>query len=227
MRSRLQIVAMSFNGTKPWRFETADVKSRLDCWRRPDSRLGNRARFSYAGAVIGFLRFIGVINAAIWLGAAIFFTLGAGPAIFSPAMKEALRLDHPYYPGAIAQVILARYFRFNLICAIIAMFHLIAEWLYMGRPARKLSLGLLGGLLAITLIGGFGLQPKLNELHRIRYDVKASPAERDAAKKTFGAWHGVAQVVNLFMIAGLIVYVWRTANPSETPRFVSSGKFRG
>jgi hypothetical protein len=182
--------------------------------------------------VIGFLRFIGVINAAVWLGAAVFFTFGVAPAVFSTDMQTALRLNlHDpgvtYYPGAVAQVILARYFRFHLACAVVASLHLVAEWLYMGRPARTFSLTLLTGLFVLTLLGGFWLQPKLRELHRIRYSVTAPGTEREAAKKSFGAWHGVSMVVNLFIMGGLVVYVWRTANPADTLRFVSSVHFRG
>ena len=36
--------------------------------------------------MINALRFIGIVNAAIWLGAAVFATLGAGPAFFSEAV---------------------------------------------------------------------------------------------------------------------------------------------
>lgn len=167
------------------------------------------------------------MNAAVWLGAAIFFTFGVAPAVFSSDMQAALRSDHPYFPGAVAQVILARYFHFHLVCAILASLHLLAEWVYLGRPARKFSLALLSGLLVLTLLGGFWLQPKLKNLHAIKYGVNVPKEERDAAGKSFGLWHGLSMVMNLVMMSGLVVYVWRTANPSDTLRFVSSVKFRG
>lgn len=179
--------------------------------------------------MIGVLRFIGLINAAVWLGGAVFFTLSTGPAFFSPDMAAALKLEGDgfrFYAGSIAQVVLSRYFHFHLACAVIAWLHLLAEWLYLGRPSRRLSFTLLTLLFAITLVGGNALQPKLKALHQVRYS-SAPQAERQAAQKSFALWHGVSQVLNVIVIGGLVLYVWRTANPSDTARFISSVKFRG
>jgi hypothetical protein len=168
------------------------------------------------------------MNAAVWLGAAVFFTFGAGPAFFSPDMQAVLgQKNYPYFSGAIAQVVLARYFRLNLVCAVIALAHLLAEWLYMGRPARKFSLGLLAGLLLLILIGGGALQPHLKTLHVRRYALNALPAARESAARSFRVWHALAQFLNVVMIGGLVIYVWRVTNPRDTLRFVSPVKFRG
>jgi hypothetical protein len=178
--------------------------------------------------VIGFLRFVGVMNAAVWLGAAVFFTFGAGPALFSDDMRKLLgEANHPYFSGAIAQIVLVRYFHLHLVCGIVAALHLLAEALYLGRPAQKLSLGLLGFLLFITLASGFWLQPKVSGLHVTRYAVNAPAAQREASARSFRVWHGVSQFLNVLMMGGLVVYVWRVANPSDTLRFVSPAKFRG
>src|SRR6266436_1420387 len=85
----------------------------------------------YPSLVIGFLRFVGLLNAAVWFGAAIFFTFAAGPAVFSQDMKDALRQNNPYFYGAIAQVLISRYFRLQLICGVIALLHLVMESLYL------------------------------------------------------------------------------------------------
>ena len=178
--------------------------------------------------MIGFLRFIGVINAAVWLGTAVFFTFGAGPACFSTDMKTALGIttETSYFPGAIAQVIITRYFHVTLACGVVALVHLLAEWLYMGRPTRKFSLVLVVGLFLLTFIGGNVFQPRLKELHARHYSTQLPIAERDAAAKTFRVFHAVAQVLNVFMLGGLIVYAWRVGNPPDTLRFVSPAKFR-
>jgi len=179
--------------------------------------------------VIGFLRFIGVINAAIWLGGAVFFTLSAGPGVFSPDMARALGESDAlfkYHAGLIAQVLITRYFRFHLTCALIAGLHLLAEWLYLGRPSRKIAGGLFATLLALTLVGGYVFQPRLTHLHQAIYS-STTRTEQDAARQSFGVWHGVSQLLNLLTIGGLTVYVWRTANPGNTARFISSVKFRG
>jgi hypothetical protein len=168
------------------------------------------------------------MNAAVWLGAAVFFTVGAAPAIFSREMQALLQPQYfPFYSGAIAQIILARYFHLHLACSIVAVLHFVGEYLYLGRPVQKFSVGLLIGLLTLSVLGGSWLQPKLKELHSIRYNAKTTPAERESATKSFRVWHGLSQLINLVMIGGLVVYVWRVANPSETTRFVGVPKFRG
>jgi hypothetical protein len=162
----------------------------------------------------------------VWLGAAIFFTFGAGPAVFSPEMKRLLGANNfPYFSGAIAQVLIARYFHLQIACSVVAILHLLAEWLYLGKHPRKLQVGLLVGLCAAALIGGYWLQPKLKALHTVKYGVNTRPEIREAADRSFKAWHGVSQVVNLLLVGGLAAYLWRAANPSDPTRFVSSVKF--
>ena len=47
------------------------------------------------------LRFIGVLNAAVWLGAALFFTFAVGPAFFTDEVKS-MQMLHPFWPGVMA-----------------------------------------------------------------------------------------------------------------------------
>jgi hypothetical protein len=83
------------------------------------------------------------------------------------------------------------------------------------------------GLLAMSLIGGNWLQPRLSRLQATRYASNALPAERDSAARSFRRWHGAAQVLNLAAVAGLAFYLWRMANPPDSTRFLNSVKFRG
>ena len=176
--------------------------------------------------MIGLLRFVGILNAAVWFGSAIFFTFGAGFVPFSQSMKDLLGpSNYPFFSGAIAQLFVASYFRFQLGCAVVAALHLIAEWVYLGKYPQKFQVGLLIGLASVTLMGGFLLQPRLKTLHATKYGVNTRPNVREAASKSFKAWHGVAQVVNLLVVGGLGVYLWRAANPSDQARFVSAVKF--
>ncbi len=176
--------------------------------------------------MIGLLRFVGILNAAVWFGSAIFFTFGVGLASFSPEMKGLLGMNNfPYFSGAIAQIFIARYFRFHLVCGAVAVAHLLAEWLYLGKSLRRLQTVLLAGLWAVLLIGGFWLQPKLKALHATKYGVNTRPEVRETAARSFRAWHGVSQVVNLLAVSGLAMYLWRVANPSDPTRFVSPAKF--
>ncbi len=169
-----------------------------------------------------------MLNAAVWLGAAIFHTLVAGPAVFSQDMQNLLgATGFPYYSVAISQILMARYFHLQVVCAVIALLHLAAEWLYLGRPAPKFWLGLLVGLFALSLAGSFWLGPRLDRLHRTQYVASLKPEDRAAAAKSFRVWHGVFEGINVLIIGGLAVYLWRVANPTDLPRFVSAVKFRG
>jgi len=189
--------------------------------------LGTSGLFPYASGVIGFLRFIGVMNAAVWLGTAIFFTFGAGPACLSTDLKTALGLaaGDSYPPGAIEAIMMARYYHLSLACAVIALLHLLTEWLYMGRPGRKFSFGLLAGLFILTFIGSNLLQPQLHDLNRKRFSP-TQPAAHESSAKSMRIVSDFAMAFNVLIIGGLVIYVWRVANPSDTLRFVSPVKFR-
>ena len=177
--------------------------------------------------MIGFLRLAGILNAAVWFGAAVFFTFWSGRAPFSREMQALLGSNnYPYFSGAIAQILIARYFDLQFCCAIIAVGHLLAEWLYQGRFPERLRLGLLLGLCAAVLVGGCWLQPKLKTLHTVKYAANQRLEVRTAAGRSFRAWHGVSAGLNLLVLAGLAVYLWRVANPSDETRFVSAVKFR-
>jgi hypothetical protein len=168
------------------------------------------------------------MNAAVWFGAAIFFTFGVAAVPFSPEMKELLGpKTSAYFPGAIAQIFIARYFHLQLFCGTIALLHLVAEWIYLGRTPRGAWLGLLIALVVAGLIGGYWLQPKMKKLHTAKYALNVAPAIRESADHSFRAWHGISQAVNLAMLVGLAIYLWRIGNPTDPTRFVSTSKFRG
>jgi hypothetical protein len=176
--------------------------------------------------VIGFLRFVGILNAAVWFGAAVFFSFGAGLVPFSPEMKALLGPKNaPYFSGAIAQLLIARYFQCQIACAAVAALHLLAEWLYLAKSPQKLQVALLILLSAVALAGGYWLQPKMKTLHAIKYGLNTRPETREAADHTFRAWHGISQVVNLLAVGGLAAYLWRATNPPDPTRFVSAAKF--
>ena len=190
------------------------------------SVLGIASPSFYFRSVIGFLRFVGILNAAVWFGTSFFFTFGAGFAPFSPEMKSLLgEHNFPYYSGAIAQILIARYFQFQVACSLVAVMHLLAEWLYLGKAPQRAHLGLLAGLCAVALLGGYWLQPHLKALHTVKYGVTTRPEMRQSADRAFRAWHGVSQVINLLAVGGLAVYLWRAANPPDQARFVSAMKF--
>ena len=179
--------------------------------------------------MIVLLRFVGILNASVWLGAAIFFTFGVAPGIFSPELKK---LFGPAYTGLFGQSVVARFFLLQYCCGGIALLHQLAEWVYLGRAFHKITLGVLMGLCAISLVGGLVLQPKMKKWHQIKYSTELYrrelflPEEKAHAAKLFGAWHGVSATLNLLALGGLAFYLWRMANPGDGTRFVPAGKFR-
>jgi hypothetical protein len=176
--------------------------------------------------VIGLLRCIGVLNAAIWFGAGIFFTVFVGPAIFSKDMELLLQQYYKPYSGLIAQMMIARYFTLSIVCGIVAIIHLLAEQFYFGRAPQKRWLSLLVALLTLSLLGGCILQPRMRDWQKLRYDAKTPPQTRETATHSFQMWHGISQAANVLMLIGLGFYLVRVGNPQEPTRFIGSGKFR-
>jgi hypothetical protein len=182
--------------------------------------------------VIGFLRFVGVANAAVWFGAAVFFTAVVGPGLFSPDVFKLFGWPGTgetarYWAGSVALVLVERYFRLHLICGVIALTHLVLEWGLIRRPLRRGLLVLGMALLGLSLVASFWLQPKMRQLHWTMYGGggKVTVVQAKRARSTFYMWHGIAQAGNLAALAGLTVYLWRLTLPAASPRFVTQTKF--
>lgn len=191
-------------------------------------RLGSSFLSAYGGAMTGIIRFLGILNAAIWLGGSVFFSLAAAAVPFSSEMQILLGpANYPYFSGVIAQIGIARFFTFQIVCCVIALAQLAAEWLYQQRAGRKFLLSLLVAILGLTLLGAYGLQPKMKQLHRAKYAVNYSPAQRAAAAQSFKAWHATSQVLNLFVLGGLVSYLFQMSRPTAAPRFVRPPQLRG
>jgi hypothetical protein len=174
--------------------------------------------------VSGFLRFVGIVNAAIWFGASIFFAGVVLPGIFSQDMHKVFGVtpDSPfygYYPGGAAMVLFKRFFVLQYTCGLVALVHLFAEKLYLGRAFPPLATSIAVGALALSLIGGLGVQPRLREFFQIKYSTTASPEQKAAAAHSFALLHGTSQAANLLMLAGLLVYLVRMARPEESSRY--------
>ena len=190
------------------------------------SVLGIKRSVPYRTAVIACLRFVGILNVAIWLGASVFFAFAVGVAVFSSDMHALLGHSFPYFSRAIAHVIAKRYFALQLICAGMALVHVTAEWLYLGKYPEKLWLGLLLALCVAALLEGYWFEPRLQHWHDLRYGLNTRPVQREAAARAFQAWQTAANMANLLTIAGLALYLWRLANPPDSTRFLSAAKFR-
>ncbi len=188
-----------------------------------NSGLGTDRRFLYREGVLAILRFAGILNASIWFGAAVFFTLSVGPAFFSDAMVQLLGKPRA---GAAAQIVLSRYFTLHLCCGLLAIAHLTTEWLYSGKPVERWLMSIVTASMVLGLVGGSWLLPKMKALHLTKYDARSTPAMRETASRAFGAWHGLSQVLNLVALISISGYLWRVVNPPDAPWFVSANKFR-
>jgi hypothetical protein len=164
-----------------------------------------------------------VLNAAVWFGAIIFFTFAVGPAFFSDAMLQLLGRPHA---GAAAQLVLERYFVLQQWCAGLALTHLIAEWLYTGKPFQRLTLLLLMFLFTVGIIGGYVLQPRMKELHLRMYAAQTSPAVKQTAGRSFRILHGTSMAIYVLVMGGVLAYVWQVTRPSVNTRFNSVNRFR-
>jgi hypothetical protein len=177
--------------------------------------------------VIVVLRFIGVMNAAVWFGAAVFYTFGVSPAFSSPEMKRLLGGD--LYSGAAAHIVTHYYWAVYYWCGGVAFFHQLAEWVYLSRPLKSLVTYLLAGVFVIGLTCGLLIQPRMEKLYAQKYAHPAPGAatteQAASAAKSYSAWRTTAQVLNLLALAGLTVFTWQTIHSGNGTRFAPS-KFR-
>lgn len=174
---------------------------------------------------------MGLVNAALWLGASVFFTLAVGTAFFSekglavfggPQNAAAAR----YYAGAMAQVVLERYFLMQQICGAIALVHISISWIYTGRPLHRTIISLVLAAFLIGCLEAHWVQPKLHGLHRTMYGFdRVTVAQANQARKSFGLWHGFSQILNLVAVISITGYFWRLNRVESGPRFTTQTKF--
>lgn len=168
----------------------------------------------------GLIRFVGIANVAVWLGAVVFFTVAGGPAFFSAEMANVLPRQHA---GRVAEIIIGRLATVQIWCAAIALFHLLAEHLFNGkRVERRIVVGL-SVLLTINLAAKFWLLPKMHQLQTVRYAETTTPELKAAAISQFGLLHGLSWIGNLIVIAALGYYLWTLTRPPQPLGRFSTG----
>jgi hypothetical protein len=174
--------------------------------------------------VLVFLRFVGVISSAVWLGALTTFTLVITPGCYSTAMLRLLPVTHA---GASSLILWELYFRLGYLCSAVAIAHLVLECLYAGKSFRRVMTYLVGWSVVLTLLGGAVLLPRLQGLHLEAHGMRSTSQQRERAGTAFRSWQVVAQAANVATILGLAAYVWLLSNAAGNTRFVSATKFRG
>ncbi len=83
------------------------------------------------------------------------------------------------------------------------------------------------GLFIGGLAQDYGIEPKLKELLLLEYSPSNRLEQREAASRSFRTWHMVSTGLNLLMLAGLGIYLWRVANPPNEMRFVGASNLPG
>ena len=188
----------------------------------------------YCG-VMGFIRFTGLFNAAVWVGGSVFFSFLAGSVFFT---SEVTDFTPPPYNGLVAQAMLGRYFMLHTICGIVAVLHLLIEWLYSGGRFPKRAIAIVCVLLGLALIGGKFINPKLAGWHQQKHQFQLkNEGERQTIKKAedtqsvvqdaerkFAVWHGVSHVINLAMMILLTWRFWRLAQSSGQDSSIAYGQ---
>lgn len=173
--------------------------------------------------MIGILRFIGIVNAAVWFGSAVFLTIGL-PAVFSQELRR--RLTDPGV-GFAAEALVGQFFKVQYCCGGIALALALTQWLYLGRASvRRWTVALAAALLTVALAGGLWAQPKMADLHVVKYFAR-TPEQRTEAGREFALWHGASESVNIAVLAGLLIYLWQVSAPQDGARFGSFTKIRG
>ncbi len=193
---------------------------------QPICTLGTPGALAYRRPVIGLLRVVGLINAAVWFGATVFFLWAAEPALTQSAdIRQLLEpRNYPYYSVALGQLVAVRLFHLYVVCSVLALLHLTAEWLYLGKYPQRYWLALVLALSLAGLLQSFWLQPRLQSLHHQQF--AATSAQREQERRTFHTWQSLAHGLNLVLACGLGLYLWRVANPADPMRFVGTSKFR-
>lgn len=174
--------------------------------------------------MLASLKYIGIANAAVWLGTVVFYCLGVGPAFSSDEMARLLPRSHS---GAASLVVLGWFYGAQCVFGMLSLLHLLTEWLYAGRPLRKWQVYLLAGLLSLNLLGAFWLQPKMRGLNLEAHGRLSTRQQSERAEKSLSLWYGFSGVISFITFAGLAGYLWNLSNQPGPMRFVSSNKFRG
>jgi hypothetical protein len=192
------------------------------------SSLGLGDVFAYGAGVIGFLRLVGLINAAAWFGGSVFFLLVGAPVLESDSMREMLGAKNfPYFSGATFHLLASRWAMWQAVFGLVALVHLMAEWLYLGRMPGRPWRALLLTLCVGALVAGFGLEPRAREFQRVVYAVNAHPTARQNAASAELTLRKVLTGLDWLITLGVGAWLWRVANPPNPTRFVPTGHFRG
>ena len=158
---------------------------------------------------------VAALNAAVWLGGAVFFTFFAGPAFFSPALDPILPKPED---GIAARYLIGKFTAFQIACASIALGTMVIGWRWNARRFQVPQALVLGTVILLIVVSMVWIMPKLDAMHHAKYadyfGLNVTPEVQQTAAKQFGPLHGLSQVGNLLVLLGLtaqFILTWRLA----------------
>ena len=165
--------------------------------------------------VVNGLRFIGLLNAAIWAGASIYFSFILAPTFDGGVLEEKL--------GFLTKVIQLKlsktYLTTHQVCAVVAIVHFLSEWLYSAKPLMKRGLYLSIALFTLALSAGQFIQPKMEKTYVVKFHAERDQSEdAEAAGRLFRFWNGTFKALNLALLGGVVFHFWLLSKPSRIMR---------
>ena len=178
-----------------------------------------------------FLRLTGLGTAAVWLGGTALFIFGINPLFGGSTL---VRLLGPLHAGETGIQATERFLLFQAICAGAALIHLLADWLYTGRPVDRRLVIRLFLLLGLALLSKLWIVPKCRSLNTQAFlgpgrqilTQAQTPAQRQA-ERSLAVWSGLAVVLHVASLAGVTFYfVLQSSGNSPGPRLFTRAKLR-
>jgi hypothetical protein len=156
---------------------------------------------------MNFLTLLYNLAISCWLGGAALFTFLLTPILFASYSRDIA--------GGIVGILFPGYFRWGLACGAVA---LICQVCNRGRFALA-SLCIITGLLALTAVQAFVIEPRAAALKQSIVSFETTPADHPL-RLQFRKLHGLSMAANLAVIAGGVVLVIL----STTLPFPASGR---
>mgnify|MGYP000323124357 CR=1 FL=1 len=148
-----------------------------------------------------FLQFIYLLSLSLWIGALIFFSFIAAPAIFKTLPHETA--------GDVVGNIFPKYYQLGCLCAVLSLGSL-ALLSAQSNAWHEVRIMVLAFMTLITFYSAFVIGPKVRQLKTTLRAMKNQPAYAEKSKR-FSRLHGFSMVLNLLVLIAGIVLLFLTA----------------
>jgi len=146
-------------------------------------------------------RVLHLVAVGLWLGAGVMFSFIVAPILFATLDTETA--------GTVVSKVFPPYFAIQAVCGVIALVT-AAAWMRSGRADRWRYIALCVAMVCVLI--GWPLVGIVSEMRAARHS--SNPAVAEAAKASFGLWHGISLLLNL---ATLVMVTAALALASRLP----------